>query len=393
MNLFLSLALQRSKSAPRCSLLSYILTSILISLLFFCSCGNNPNPISENQDQVEKDDYPEELPSMHPANGQQAAFDNLSINRTPRFMVGSNCSLYDAVDDQRGRIILGGPNSLILTRAIIRDNAEGDGGVHGPAGNIHVLLLDESTPNPSYGDYRCSSDINDWIDGHLIGEMVLRGETWTGNKYEWLDNQCRDYKNVGLYQYASIQNRPKLKIFVYESDGGGCGPSWLWYRHHDLLLWGLIDGNMIESGYLRLDSQLQCAEDVVRKHPEFRDQPKITLYFQITKPKPRSPSQYTKFSNLRVELDNENKRAFLFVDLDIGGYLGQTKAIGGYWAKMCGNDYCYVPSKCELTTPKDYVGYLWDITPSYDNSRFTGLGFWVSYECFPDRSEGETYYG
>lgn len=312
----------------------------------------------------------------------------------------SGCPIYDSESDPDGRLVLGGFGTLMIETAIVRDNGEGDGGAHGPYGNLHVLLLDETTPDPTYGDIKCDGTIGAWAEGHLLGHMTLRGNIWTGEMYEWEDNQCRNYKNVGLYQYSSPAFRPSLKILVYESDGPG---DWRWLvgdcplgRAHDPLLWVTIPGSIMESGCcIRLDSGVPCADDVVAKFPQLQGEPKMTLYLRVgeDQPPPPPPTKSASFSNLVPWIDHPSESIGLSVDLQIEGYRYETKVIGGYWLQQCGQNYCYISASCNTNTPDDFLGLLWDITPEYDNTIFNGISFWTPYDCFPDRSDGATYYG
>ncbi len=371
--------------------------SLFTLAVFGCNRDSSTDtPVSSDSD-IENDYEYDETSGLTEASGER-----IPDNEIGSLIFGfqSGCPLYDAGNDPDGRITLGGVNTLTIETAIIRDNGEGDGGAHGPYGNLHVLLLDGTTPDPTYGDIKCATTIAAWSDGHLLGEMTLRGETWTGEMYEWEDNQCRNYKNVGLYRYSSTTSRPSLKILVYESDGPG---DWEWLvgdcppgRAHDPLIWGIISGNILEAGaYIRLDSQFECAADVVAKFPQLEGAPKMTIFLRVGEdpPPPPPPAKLAHFSNLEAWVDHPSESVGLFTGLQTEGYKYETKVVGGYWVQQCGESYCYVSASCNSNTPEDYLGLLWDVTSEYDTTIFNNLGFWTPYDCFPDRSDGATYYG
>lgn len=333
----------------------FLSLTLLTCLVAISGCGeNNPvaNDSTDEEQELELDDYPNPSYSSEPAISEPVSEDEVFPEVSNPNALTSQCPGYDAGNDPDGRIILGGPNTLELIKAIVRDNGEGDDWPHGPYGNIHVLIVDENTPWPLHSDLKSNGSVERWASGHLIGRFQLRGDTWTGDKYEWSDDRCRTYINVGLYAYRALQNRRKLRVVAYESDAGGFG------RHHDLLLMGTIDPNPVGSGgFIKLDSMDEVAWDVwYFKNPNLKGQPKITLYFKVTEPEP--PPQYAEFSNLRSIIDNDNQKVTLTVDLRIGGYRDQPKALAGYWLEKRQDGYYTVPTDCKFDDPVP-DGYLW----------------------------------
>ncbi|NEO99760.1 MAG: hypothetical protein F6K58_13990 [Symploca sp. SIO2E9] len=92
--------------------------------------------------------------------------------------------------------------SLVVNWSGVIDNGEGDGGLHGPLGSLHILVYDANKPCP--GSSRKYSG--------FLRHIYLSGPS----EGEWNDGDQRRFASLEIFRWRYASDA--VKVFVYESD-------------------------------------------------------------------------------------------------------------------------------------------------------------------------------
>lgn len=101
------------------------------------------------------------------------------------------------------------------------------------------------------------------------------------------------------------------------------------------------------------------------------------------------------YGNLSTSIDHDQQVIYIGTTLKVyDSLIGRTMAQGKYWLKKSGDSYTYfTASGHQFDTPGNYVGDMSYVTPrSGSQNLYYQSSIPFSYSCFPDRSDGATYY-
>jgi len=140
---------------------------------------------------------------------------------------------------------------LVVERAWVLDNGEGDLIPIKSKGELHLLVYDD--------EYGCPGNSKNYEN--YLNHIVLQGPS----KNEWRDGDEKYFKNLKIFKWRG--EKDSVLVFVYESDPWNWGE--IWDRKHDALFCQRVvkrKFNQVElyrGGY-------RCSKDVIKK---FKDNP------------------------------------------------------------------------------------------------------------------------
>jgi hypothetical protein len=98
-------------------------------------------------------------------------------------------------------------------------------------------------------------------------------------------------------------------------------------------------------------------------------------------------------SDFDVVIDQIARRVYLNVDVEMLGFMGQAKGLGGYWLKVTPSQYQYVNTACNCDTPGGVLGDMFELTPQSEYDQFDDVRFGVDYSCFTGNGPGTIFVG